>query len=267
MGIGATLLWHNRSALPAVTALSGVVLVSSILACVLLARADGWLPWLRAAVAVGGVAAAALLLVIDRLNTPTARAVAGLAVVAALAAPAAYSIATAATPHNGAIPSVGPARHGFGQMGPGGLLTAPTPGAGLTAALSADADDFTWTAAALGSNNAAGYQLAGGAPVMAVGGFNGTDPSPTLAEFQRYVADKQIHYFIRGRLTIGRWGGDATGSDEASEDRGVGGERTTPRRPSTARSSTTSPSRRRTHSCRHSFAQRGAQAAARRLDT
>ncbi len=217
VGIGATLLWHNRSALPAVTALSGVVLVSSILACVLLARADGWLPWLRAAVAVGGVAAAALLLVIDRLNTPTARAVAGLAVVAALAAPAAYSIATAATPHNGAIPSVGPARHGFGQMGPGGLLSAPTPGAGLTAALSADADDFTWTAAALGSNNAAGYQLAGGAPVMAVGGFNGTDPSPTLAEFQRYVADKQIHYFIRGRLTIGRWGGDATGSDEASK--------------------------------------------------
>ena len=24
---------------------------------------------------------------------------------------------------------------------------------------------------------------------MAVGGFNGTDPSPTLAEFQHYVAD------------------------------------------------------------------------------
>ncbi len=38
VGIGATLLWRNRSALPAATALSGIVLVSSILACVLLAR-------------------------------------------------------------------------------------------------------------------------------------------------------------------------------------------------------------------------------------
>ena len=72
--------------------------------------------------------------------------------------------------------------------------------------LSADAHDFTWAAAAVGSNNAAGYQLASGAPVMAIGGFNGTDPSPTLAEFQRYVADRQIHYFIRGRMMIGHWG-------------------------------------------------------------
>ena len=41
---------------------------------------------------------------------------------------------------------------------------------------------------------------------MAVGGFNGTDPWPTLAEFQRLVADKKIHYFIRGRVMFGRWG-------------------------------------------------------------
>ena len=64
VGIGATLLWQNRSALPAATALAGIVLVTSILACVLLARTDGWLPWLRAVVAVGGVAAAVLLLVV-----------------------------------------------------------------------------------------------------------------------------------------------------------------------------------------------------------
>ena len=218
VGIGAAGLWQNRFRLPAATALSGIVLVSAILACVLLARTDGWLPWLRAVVAVGGVAAATLLLVVGRLNTVTARSVACLAVVASLAAPAAYSIATAATPHTGAIPSVGPSgRGGFGQQGPGGLLSAPTPGAGLAATLAGDANDFTWVAAALGSNNAAGYQLATGAPVMAVGGFNGTDPSPTLQEFQRYVADKQIHYFIRGRLMMGRWGASASGSREASD--------------------------------------------------
>ena len=52
---------------------------------------------------------------------------------------------------------------------------------------------------------------------MAIGGFNGTDPSPTLQEFQRYVTDGKIHYFIRGRLMIGQWGGGgASGSREAA---------------------------------------------------
>ena len=31
---------------------------------------------------------------------------------------------------------------------------------------------------------------------MAIGGFNGSDPSPTLAQFEKYVANGQIHYFI-----------------------------------------------------------------------
>ncbi len=85
--------------------------------------------------------------------------------------------------------------------------------------LSADAHDFTWVAAAIGSNNAAGYQLASGAPVMAIGGFNGTDPSPTLAQFQRYVADRRIHYFVRGKMVIGHWGSlaAATGSHESAD--------------------------------------------------
>ena len=54
---------------------------------------------------------------------------------------------------------------------------------------------YTWVAAAVGSQNAAGLQLGTQLPVMAIGGFNGSDPSPTLAQFQEYVAAKQIHYF------------------------------------------------------------------------
>jgi hypothetical protein len=53
-------------------------------------------------------------------------------------------------------------------------------------------------AATVGANDAAGYQLAGGDPVMAIGGFNGSDPSPTLAQFQRYVAEGKIHCFVAG---------------------------------------------------------------------
>ena len=114
IAIGATLLWRNRSDVRAATTLSGVVLVTTILAAVLLSRHGEWQPWLRAAAAVGGVGAAVLLLVVGRLARPIARVVAVVAVVSCLLSPAAYSIATAATPHSGAIPSVGPSRHGMG---------------------------------------------------------------------------------------------------------------------------------------------------------
>lgn len=87
---------------------------------------------------------------------------------------------------------------GMGRGGAGGLLNASTPNAELVATLTADAGSYTWMAAAVGANSAAGYQLATGEPVMAIGGFNGSDPSPTLAEFQRYVAEKKIHYFLGG---------------------------------------------------------------------
>ena len=65
-------------------------------------------------------------------------------------------------------------------------------------ALEAEAGHYTWVAATVNSNSAAGYQLATDDPVMAIGGFNGTDPAPTLAQFERDVAAKKVHYFISG---------------------------------------------------------------------
>jgi 4-amino-4-deoxy-L-arabinose transferase-like glycosyltransferase len=80
--------------------------------------------------------------------------------------------------------------------GLGGLLNSSTPSAAITAALRSHASSYTWVAALVGSNEAAGYQLAAREPVMAIGGFNGTDPAPTLAQFEKYVKEKKIHYFI-----------------------------------------------------------------------
>ena len=52
---------------------------------------------------------------------------------------------------------------------------------------------------------------------MAVGGFNGTDPAPTLAQFQRYVADGDVHYFVRSHM-MGAFGRHtASGSHEAAD--------------------------------------------------
>ncbi|OMC37347.1 glycosyl transferase [Mycobacterium sp. GA-1841] len=212
IGIGATLLWRRRRDIRAATAMSGAVAVTAILAAVLLTRADDVFTWLRAVVAVGGLGVAALLLMVNRLDRPMVRATAALAVVTCLAGPAAYSIATAASPHSGAIPSVGPSRGG----GFGGMFAAPEPGPSLTATLSAGADRYRWAAAVVGSSNAAGYQLATRAPVMAVGGFNGTDPAPTLAEFQRFVDEGAIHFFIRSHIMAGGFGGHTPSGSRSS---------------------------------------------------
>jgi hypothetical protein len=105
----------------------------------------------------------------------------------------------------------------FERGGPGGavggLLNGATVGAEARKLLETDAGAYTWAAAAIGAQNAASYQLATGEPVMAIGGFNGTDPSPTLAQFKGYVAAGKIHYFIAGG---GMGGGDAGTSSQIS---------------------------------------------------
>ncbi|MEU7774466.1 glycosyltransferase family 39 protein [Micromonospora taraxaci] len=103
---------------------------------------------------------------------------------------------TPTAPGGGRQTSGGQGRSGGGGMG--GLLDAREPSAALRELLERDSADYTWVAATIGSNNASGYQLATGDPVMPIGGFNGSDPSPTLAQFQGYVADGKIHYFVGG---------------------------------------------------------------------
>ncbi|MEV7400171.1 glycosyltransferase family 39 protein [Streptomyces sp. NPDC091267] len=99
-----------------------------------------------------------------------------------------------------------------GGAGMGGLLNGASVDAAAKKLLAADADDYTWSAAAIGSQNAASYQLATGDPVMAIGGFNGSDPSPTLSQFKKYVEDGRIHYFI----SSGEGGGGGMGGNSGT---------------------------------------------------
>ncbi|MFJ4209057.1 ArnT family glycosyltransferase [Paenarthrobacter sp. NPDC089675] len=244
VGLGGVLLWQRRSQLPVALLLGASLVAAGFTAFALLGQVPTFLPWLRWVVVLGTVVLAAVVVLTGRWRRAwMTRTTAGLAVAVALAAPLAYSVATAAVPHTGAIVSAGPAtaagfgpgfgrnaapqglrrpttQQGFGGGGfaggggqggaMGGLLGATTPSSELVSALKGDAGNYTWAAAVVGSNNAAGYQLATGLPVMAVGGFNGTDPSPTLAQFQQLVADGKIHYFIGGRLMQGDSGSDAS---------------------------------------------------------
>lgn len=217
VSIGVRLLWQRRTDIRAAVALAGMCGITVALSYVLLQNYSNWLPWLRMAIVTGGIAATVLLVVIARLPRAVERSVAILAVALALAGPAAVSVATAASPRSGAIPSVGPSDGRAGGMP--GLFGAPEPGPELVAALRSDADQYTWAAAVVGSSNAAGYQLGAGVPVMAVGGFNGTDPAPTLQQFQDYVRANRIHWFIDSSMPV-PFLGARSGSDAAERIRG-----------------------------------------------
>ncbi|MFH9198984.1 ArnT family glycosyltransferase [Streptomyces anulatus] len=128
----------------------------------------------------------------------------------------------------GTNPGFGEGMRGGGGGGMGGLLNGASVDAEAKALLEKGADDYTWVAAAVGAQNAASYQLATGDPVMAIGGFNGSDPSPTLAQFKKYVAEGKIHYFVSGGgmgggTVGGTAGGTAVGTGGGREGGGMGG--------------------------------------------
>ena len=91
-----------------------------------------------------------------------------------------------------------------GRGGPGGE-SQPTDQA-LVGLL--QAAGTKWSAATVGAMQAAPLALDSATDVMAIGGFSGGDPAPTLEQFQSYVAAGQVHYFIAG----GGFGGRRDGS-------------------------------------------------------
>ena len=106
----------------------------------------------------------------------------------------------------GTFPGGGAGRFGGAGGGFGGGLSGSTQvSSALIKLLEQDASKYKWIAATEGSQEAAPIELAtGGDAVMAIGGFNGTDPTPTLAQFQAMVAKGEIHYYVgRGASSFG----------------------------------------------------------------
>ena len=66
----------------------------------------------------------------------------------------------------------------------------------------------TWAAATEGAQQAASLELASGKAVIGIGGFGGSDPAPTLAQFQQWVHDGKIRYYVTG---AGGMGGRGSG--------------------------------------------------------
>jgi 4-amino-4-deoxy-L-arabinose transferase-like glycosyltransferase len=226
VGIGSVQLWRVRHTWFASGVLVATLVITIIWAWVLLGRSPGWFPWLRVVIVVAGAAAAGLILAGRALRSARSRglgravlvaAPVPLALVAGLSGPLAYSMDTTATTHTGAIPSAGPAVAGSsGGPGaasgfPGGTAGRAPAGAGggfggqasvsgtLTKLLEAGASGYRWAAATVSSTSAASIELgSNGVPVMAIGGFLGSDPAPSLAEFEKLVSRHEIHYFVNG---------------------------------------------------------------------
>ena len=221
VGVGTVRGWQARRNRWVGGVLVATVILTAIVAVVFLGRTPGfvgWLPWVVVAAAVVAVAA----LVADALRPGRAVGVAVMsaALVAGLAGPVAYSIDTVATPRIGGLVSAGPATTSFpfartgsrGPAVPGGaaaartarrLFTGEAPPRAVTDLLISGGDRFRWAAATVSSLSAAGYQLATQRPVMPIGGFAGSDPSPTLPRFQELVRNGQIHWFIGGLALFG----------------------------------------------------------------
>ena len=120
------------------------------------------------------------------------------------------------TTGTGGVPSgTGLGGRGGGFGGAGGLGGSTTVSSALVKLLEQDASSYKWVAATEGSEAAAPIELATGDAVMAIGGFNGTDPWPTLAVFEALVANHEVHYYVgqgsesfgggQGSSAIAKW--------------------------------------------------------------
>ncbi|MEC3920424.1 glycosyltransferase family 39 protein [Nocardia sp. CDC160] len=241
IGIGTVVAWQHRELLWVRLAAALALGLTTATAWIILSRSTSFVPWLRWVILVGGIVATLLMLI--RLPRKAGLVAAAAAVLVGLAGPLAYTISGLTTAHQGPMPSAGPMVRGgwgpgggrFGDRpmgGPGGaarteggpgefgggagnMMMASKPSDKVTALLKADGSDYTWVAATVSSNSAAGFQLATQLPVMPVGGFNGSDPSPTLAQFQEYVQVGRIHYFIAGNQMGGDRGNGNTKSQSS----------------------------------------------------
>jgi 4-amino-4-deoxy-L-arabinose transferase-like glycosyltransferase len=183
VGIGAVWAWRRRPSWNGRCALAAMFILAAVPSAVLLHRnafGPAWLPWLT--VTLAAVSAVAVLwhrppvfaLVLGRL--------------AGLAGTTVFSVATAATPHHGTMPTAVRTSQVTGSWINDEATNTQL--AGLLAAT-----HTKWSAATNGSQSAAALEITSGTSVMAVGGWSG-DPVPTLPQFIDAVHAGKISYYV-----------------------------------------------------------------------
>jgi 4-amino-4-deoxy-L-arabinose transferase-like glycosyltransferase len=198
-------LWRCARDSPiAASVLALAIAATSGVGFAVLADTAAFVPWLRWVVlACGAVAGAAILAphLSEALRRPAIVTLAlGATVLASLAGPAAYSIATATRDHTGYDPIAGPgpSEHApvSGAAGHAEELTPAQSVAELTSYLQAHRGHARFLLAATDAKTADSIALATSQPVITIGGFSGSDPAPTAEQLDQLISSGQLRYVL-----------------------------------------------------------------------
>jgi len=200
VAIGGSEAWRVRHTIFGRSALAAMILATGGWSWWLLGRNADWMPPLRWVILALTIAAAIALLVV--LGSPNRRRLAAVSLAAGIVVAAAGSaaFATIGQSHEGGGARVGPPSADGNGFGHGGW-NDDSDNAQLDALLKAT--HTPWSAAINGSSAAAGLELSTNTSVMAIGGFSGSDPVPSLGQFQADVANHQIGYYVAPDPTHG----------------------------------------------------------------
>lgn len=168
-------------------------------------------PWLPTATLAVGAVATTWAVLPPRVDLRRSGLVLTLCLV--LTGPGLWSLATAAVPHAGAGLAGGPPIDGYRTDDPSDPLMHGRNRPDFAATMFGNEVvpqtvdilrqtpvSIRWPGAVVGSQSAARYELESQRAVLAVGGFDGTDPFPTLDQFKAMVGRGDVGYLIVGQL-------------------------------------------------------------------
>lgn len=209
VGIGVPFLWgayvRRKSYAWILPMLVGV---TAAIAIIILSYAGTmtWLMW-----TVGILGAIGMIGLLVNLYVPK-RWLQNLAIITSVAAcmtaPVVYTLSTINVAHTGSIPTVGPSSTAM----QGSNNEKSQADSTLVQYLLQNQNDTTWLVVVDSANESAAIQLTSGQPVMAIGGFNGSDTPLTLEQFKQLVADGKLKYYAAS--SHGHGGGPNGGNSE-----------------------------------------------------
>ncbi len=202
VGAGAAWAWRDRARWDGRVALVVMIVSTAVWSAEVLHRNSFGPPSLAWVPAIGAIVAAVAALGFGSRRIVTAAAVV-VGALAAIGGPTAFSVATAATPHQGAVPAA--RKRGVTQVG--NWTGDEATNCDLAAVLAHTHTE--WSAATNGSQSAAALEVSSGTSVMAIGGWSG-DPVPTLQMFIDDVHAGKIAYYVEA----GRGAASETGHGE-----------------------------------------------------
>ncbi len=203
VGIGVPYIWKaytRRTHVSWIVPLT--IAITTITSVIMLGYRNDWtiLMWL---IGVAGVTATGIAAMPPpHISMRLRRTMLACAVISACAAPIAYSISTVMAAHSGSIPTAGPNASAMNNTN----NEAASAEAALVKFLLANQQGATWIAAVDSANTSAPIQLSTKQPVMAIGGFNGSDSALTLQSFKRLVVTGKVCYYVADATGMGRGG-------------------------------------------------------------